>query len=175
MNASTYTNSNVDSDAVEEASDLEAIDFDDALDELPQNVQVGYGICLTLDIAIGSDFSWWDLTGTDIFERAIRSTILKHRIDEGFSFGLSKEDIVRGITKAKSIWSTAECWAEELSAEFASDSVKDSERRRFSDCVIDSFVSVCADEDEELHEIRMREPLLFTAICVELSRAANPK
>src|SRR5665647_1583831 len=60
MNASTYTNSNADCDAVEEASDLEAIDFDDALDELPQNVQVGYGICLTLDMAIGSDFSWWD-------------------------------------------------------------------------------------------------------------------
>src|SRR5665647_1589399 len=77
MNASTYTNSNVDSDAVEVENDLEAIDFDDALDELPHNVQVGYRTCLSLDIEIGSDFYWCDLTGTDIFERAIKSTILK--------------------------------------------------------------------------------------------------
>lgn len=175
MNASNYTNPNADCDADEAESDLEAIGFDDALDALPQNVRIGYRTCLCLDTEIGSDFSWCDLTDTDIFERAIKSTILKHRIEEGFSFGLSKEDILRGITTAMSIWSTAEGWAEDLFDEFASDSVEDSERSGFSDCDIDFFVSACADEDEELHGIRMREPLLFSAICVELSRAANRK
>jgi hypothetical protein len=189
MNASTITTPNADCDADEADNDLEAIEFDDALEALPQNVQVGYGICLTLDMAIGSDFSWWSLTGADIFERQTQSNLLRRRIDEGFSFGLSKQDIVGGITEALSIWSNAEDWAENLFAQLERDSAQawdddwdeeseedsgeDSERGGLTDLETDCFVSQCADEDDELHRIRMREPLLYSAICVELSRAAN--
>lgn len=181
MNVSNYTNPNANCDADEADNDLEAIEFDDALDALPPNVQIGYRTCLCLDMEIASDFSWWNLKGTDIFGLAERSTILKSRIDEGLSCGLSKEDIVCGITAALTIWSTAEDWAEDLFAQFERDSAEDwgedsgedSERGGFSDLETDCFVSQCADEDDELHRIRMRDPLLFSAICVELSRAAN--
>lgn len=185
MNASNYTNPNASCDADEADNDREAIEFDDALDALPLNVQIGYRTCLCLDMEIDSDFSWWNLKGTDIYELAERSTILKSRIDEGLSSGLSKEDIVRGITAAVSIWSTAEDWAENLFAQLERDSAQEwdddwdeesdeeSERGGLTDLETDCFVSQCADEDDELHRIRMREPLLFSAICVELSRAAN--
>ena len=94
------------------------------LSSLTHAVLNTYAICLTLDMAIGSDFSWWSLTGADIFERQTQSKLLKRRIDEGFSFGLSKQDIVGGITEALSIWSNAEDWAENLFAQLERDSAQ---------------------------------------------------
>jgi hypothetical protein len=187
MHASNITNTNADWDADEEENEPEAIGFDDALDALPLNVRIGYRTCLCLDMEIEGDFSWWKLEGADIYELVEKSPYLKNRINEGLSAGLSKDDIVRGITAAMSIWSTAEDWAEALFAQFKrvsaedwvedsqEDSGDDSESCGFTDLEADCFVSQCADEDEVLHEIRMREPLLYSAICIELSRAANSR
>lgn len=151
----------------------EPVDFDEAFNQLPPNVQIGYKICLTLDMNIGSDFAWCDLTEVEIFGHAMKCGIGMRRIEKGLVSGLSKEGIVRGIESAKAIWSTAESWAEDLYGELLDNSDEDSEGQGFSDCGIDCFVSACADEDDALHDVRMRDPLLYTAICVELSRAAN--
>jgi hypothetical protein len=103
----------------------------------------------------------------------MKSNSLKSHIEKGLTTGLNERDILEGIASAMAIWSTAEEWANELLQGLLDSPDEDYDGYVFSDGEIDCFVSTCSDDDTELHEIRVREPLLYTAIGVELSRAAN--
>lgn len=151
-------------------NEQEPIDFDEALSELTLNVQIGYRICSLLDLKIARKFDWYALSGAEIFEIAIGNDSLARLIDEGFSSGLAKEDLVKGIDSAASIWASAQDFAGSLFQEMSPE-----HSAQMSELEVDCRISACADDDSELHDIRMSDPLLYSAICIELSRAVeNP-
>jgi hypothetical protein len=155
-------------DADEQENELAEISFDDAIDALPFAVELGYRICVLLDMHIEIDFDWHELSGEFVFENALIDDSLGRYVQQGLSSGLTRDELVRGIEGAMRTWAEAQDIAGDLSSGLCGDS-----GANISDLTVDCYISECADEDEGLHEIRMLEPLLYSAICIELSRAVR--